>query len=364
MVVMYVACNPEGKETLMVEREITELQSQFLRSAGETITLLSYPNTPIEELPLEIGKHCPDILHISAHGDRNELVIANADGDAVPLTAAMLRSFLDLERPPRLVYLNACDSKEIAKELVSVVPMAIGMTAPVTNRAARAAALVFYDRVFSGLAVKTAFEASRATIQALHSATASSVLCYGKEVDPALERLYHAPRIVARFWDVPAARDESFSIQLGVLGCPGNTVQVVFLTDDESFIRTTEEIEEWYDEGDSYSEESELAFDLCRVVRTTPVRSVVWSQESEDISGDYRLFAIGVTGGGQIFTASSTLCQALQLYFRLAGGGTPMSKRAIAELTRNDGTEGLMAARKQDAKSQGGRKGKKKPEHH
>jgi hypothetical protein len=98
---------------------------------------------------------------------------------------------------------------------------------------------------------------------------------------------------------------------------------------------------------------------LCRVVRTTPVRSVVWSEESEDIEGDYRLFAIGVTGGGQVFTPSSTLCQALQLYFRLAGGETPMAQRAIAVLTRNDGTEGLMAAHKRKAKTIAGRKKKK-----
>lgn len=163
-------------------------------------------------------------------------------------------------------------------------------------------------------------------------------------IDPRQERIYHSPRIVAELLrDAEAYADGSYGIALGMVGCPSNTIQVVFLTDDESFIRSTEEIEEWYDEGDTYSVESELAFDLCRVVRTTPVRNVIRSEESDRISGDYRIFAVGLSGSGQLFTASSTLCDALELYYRFTGRETQRGRRAITELRSNDGTEGLLA---------------------
>ena len=87
MKLMYVACNPTGAVDLMVEREITDLQRLFLKGKGESVSLISYPKLPIEELPLEIGEHQPDVIHISAHGARNELEMANSDGSSVKLTA-------------------------------------------------------------------------------------------------------------------------------------------------------------------------------------------------------------------------------------------------------------------------------------
>lgn len=346
MVVMYVACNPRRSQDLMVEREITELQSQFLRAPGEAPILLTYASVPIEELPLEIGKHRPDILHISAHGNKNELELSNADGKPVRLTSSMLRRYLNTEKPPRLVYLNACDSETIATELVGLVPMAIGTTAPITNRAARAAGLLFYDRLFSGMTVQNAFEAAQATLEALNRDSASSVLRCAHWIDPNQERLYHAPRIVACFSRDTPYSDRTYGIRLAVIGCPVNTTQVIFFTDDESFIRSIEEVEESYDEGEAYSAERELGFDLCQAVRTTPVRNVIWSQESERVVGDYKLFAVGVSAGGQLFTASSTLCEALELYFKLAGRETKRARRAIDDLRSNDGAEGLVTVKR------------------
>jgi len=76
------------------------------------------------------------------------------------------------------------------------------------------------------------------------------------------------------------------------------------------------------------------------------VRNVIWSEEPERIEGDYRIFAVGVSGGGQLFTASSTLSDALELYCRFTGRETQRGRRAIAKLRSNDGTEGLLVVKK------------------
>ncbi len=143
MKVLFVASNPTSKPSLALERgKMTELQRRFLMAEGDPVQLTFFPNLAIEQLPLELTSNRFDVLHISAHEESEELALANAAGDAVTLTAEMLRELLDIERPPRVVYLHASNSQDIAKELIAVVPCAIGTTATVTNRTARAAAVL------------------------------------------------------------------------------------------------------------------------------------------------------------------------------------------------------------------------------
>lgn len=128
MNVMYIACNPESSDSLLVEKEITELQRLLGAARGEPVHLLSYPHLSIEQLPIELNKIHPDIVHISAHAETNYLEMANAAGQPVRLTGEMLAVFLHFPHSPQLVYLNACESQEIARKLTSVVRFAVGTT--------------------------------------------------------------------------------------------------------------------------------------------------------------------------------------------------------------------------------------------
>jgi hypothetical protein len=94
------------------------------------------------------------------------------------VTAKMLGAFLPPERPPRVVYLNSCDSKEIAKEIVDLgsAAMAIGSTAPISNRAARAAAAAFYERLLAGLSIARACASAKSMLEALTRSTATMEL--------------------------------------------------------------------------------------------------------------------------------------------------------------------------------------------
>lgn len=339
MKIMYIASNPDESGELTLEREITELQRRFVNTAGDRVEFLTFPKLHIEELPMEVSRHRPDVLHISAHADDAQLTLANAAGDAVPLTGDVLRAYLDIERPPRLVYLNACNSHAIAEQLIALVPMAIGTTALISNRTARASALLFYDRILSGATVQNAFEAGRAAIQALQQLSASSKLYSRPDVSPKLERLHQLPQLVARFAENKFApdRDDHFDVEVGVFGCPGNTSQVVFFTDDLSFVDE--------DEIEDSEDEYELASQLCRVARISPVRNIVWSQSSELTFGDYRICATGVTSSGEMFATSSMLCDAIEAYYRHAAhpgesGGVPdAARKAIAQLRSLDGSQ-------------------------
>jgi hypothetical protein len=274
-----------------------------------------------------LAKRRPDILHISAHGSDEQLSLSNEAGKKVALNADALAAFLPPDHKPRLIYLNACDSHAIAKQLTTYVSMAIGTTAPITNRAARAGAVAFYERILTGSTVGNAFGVVKQMVQMLQDQQASSELFARQDIDPETEVLHLVPRMIADFLNGdPKPKRQEYSVRLGVVGCPANTTQIVFFTDDQSFV----------DEG-----EDDLENDLCWVVRGTPVRGVAWFDESGswEVTGDFRIFAVGVNGDGHTFWVASTLCEAIETRYRLAPNKDVPEDiaAAVRELRRQDG---------------------------
>lgn len=300
MKVLYIASNPEEHSSLNLEREITEFQRSAVANSGEAPQFIFLPSLPFEELPIQISRHKPDVLHISAHGEEEGLSLAHEGRDKVLLTSEMLCAFLDVDPAPRLVYLNSCNSEALANEITKRVQIAIGTTAPITNRAARKAAVAFYVRVLEGKSVARSFEVGRMIMKGLDKNRVTSKLFTQAGVAADKVTLHAPTRIVARFYEdrtKPKGRD--YSVELGISGCPRNTIQVVFFTDDETFI----------------VDEDDLEHDLCAVIRTTPIDGQIWMNQSWETYGDLRVFACGVTAGGEHFSTSGALCTALEEHY-------------------------------------------------
>ena len=304
-----------------------------MAAAGEDVTFYFLPDISVEALPLELSRHQPDVLHISAHGSAAGIEFANSSGDLVVLTPDMLLSFLHPEHPPRLIYLNDCESSKLAERMIDQSQMAIGSTAPITNRAAMAAAVLFYDRLISGFTVQQSFDAAQGMIRAIQANSVSAELFARPGVVPAQERLHDVPRIVAELWPSSSGSNEIYTFEFGQLGCRHDTVQVVFFTDDESFIR---------------EDEDDIESDLCLVVRARPIRGIIWSEFGWNGSGDFSIYACATTCAGQSYSVSSTLCEAIeakQLFMdHVPVANFPAKVRsALAQLRAEDGSR--MAAR-------------------
>jgi hypothetical protein len=333
MKVMFIASNSresdEGSEgRLNLVRDVTELQRCF--SELGPIEFAFLPHLKVEELPRVLSEFKPDILHLSSHGKSNWLVFANERNQDVKMTAAALASFMPTPAP-RLVYLNACDSLHIAKELVKLgtVPMAIGMSAPITNGSARASAVAFYQKLLLGESVQRAFKPAHAMLTVMNAANVKcdAELCSAQGIDTASEVLHRVPRLIASFWEgvIEPDEDEHFNLRLGVEGCPVGTVQIVFFTDDPSFLTNDEEYEE----------------ELCLVERSVPVRGVIWADEGRWRSeGDHRLCAVGLKAERGWFALEATLCDAIENYYRRADGrmSAPVES-AVRKLKRLSGVE-------------------------
>lgn len=321
MKVLYIASNPPDENSLLLEREITQLQSRFGSSSTAALQFVFLPGLPIERLPDAIAEHQPDILHLCAHGNQDWLVMSSEEKKTKKLTPCALKAFLDLERPPRLVIINACNSQDIAKALIGVVPMAIGMVAEISNVAARAAVRLLYERLIRGQSVKRAFTACQQMAETMDNEIASARIFPNTE---DLDRQFFlvSPRLVAKIVEKDGMW---YEVKVGLIGCPANTHQVVFFTDDPSFVVD--------DEHD----------DMTRIALGATVNREMWTEDEDHwvVYGDFRIFACGVTADGTTFTASSSLTEALELFARLQSDPAKLSatlEAALKELRKMGGS--------------------------
>jgi hypothetical protein len=334
MKILYVAANPYEKgRPPDFTPEITEIQRRVLEATAVEFVVM--PSLKFEDLASTLHRHRPDVLHIAAHGVNENLFLANQNNEPIKIDAEMLLTFMSDRSPPRLVYLNACNSFEIAKKLTGSVPTAIGSTAPITVKAARVTAVSFYERILDGASVERAFQVCKQVMRGISAKQASMEKYHKVGIDPSAEFLHVEPRFIAEFLQRKPKRDrkeKSYEIRFGIMGCPPTTQQVVFFTDDPESI--TE---------DTDSEEAPtLQEDLCTVVREPPRRGWIRADDDDawDIDGDFRLYAVGVYGPGLTFTVSTMLCDALEECNRVSHG-TAIPRRileAIADLRKTDGS--------------------------
>jgi hypothetical protein len=289
----------------MIEHEINELTVRISATPGERIQSIFLPNCRIEDLPHEIAKHRPDVLHIAAHGDERYLYLADASGEPISITAEMLANFLPAESPPQLIYLNACETAETANYLKKYVPMVIGAPTPISNLSARAAAGVFYARVSEGNTVQQAFDAAKSLGQALHR-EGEWVLAKNADTDSGV-RLCESFQLVARFYELRPTKAGVYEFEVGVIGCPSATQQVVLFTDEWAFNINAEE-----------EDESEMAYELAMVGRHNVHRSTMWFHQTWGSESDFRVYAVAITPDGKMLTTTDMLCRAVERYYLLS----------------------------------------------
>ena len=347
MKVLFIASNPEDQGTLDIERELTGLQMRLLQADRRgMIELKVLPALAIEELPSVLIDQQPDVLHIAAHGTKNRLLFTNRNRARVELTSAQLRGLLGAAPVrPSIVFLNACTSKTFAKMLTDVVPIAIGMTAEISNPGAIEATAVFYEWLARGGSVAMAHQAADAMLQCLDESGVKMMLFLAGGPEQAEKILVDPLRILVAFESVERRLGEKTSFKafrlkpdrtghyrfnIGVAGCPTDMTQLVIFTDDETYIESGETLEK----------------DLCLVSRDTSVRGSVWTSFSWPANGDTRLFATVATGSAKALSTVSTLIEGLERYYfleprhkHLAKDAVKAIRSAMADLRANDGTQ-------------------------
>ena len=301
MKILYLGTRGEKETPLSIEREVNMLTHMF---ADTLVEFRALPWVRAENLVEVLSMQQFDVLHITAHGEGEALQVLNEKGATVMMSAEHIAAFVPPGHKPRLIYLNACDSEKLARQLVEQVPFAVGSTLPLANDQAIHGALSFYWRVLLGGTIQEAFEAARGMIGLLSANRAEVTLHEQRSKTASQVRLLPKPRILAAINGGNLQTERSFfEVTFGADGVPGDTSQIVFFTDDENVI----------DAG----EDEPITAQLCAVARGRASREgALWCDplESWDISGDFPLFAIGITSRGSNWTASSSLCEALEAW--------------------------------------------------
>lgn len=323
MKVLYFSSNADEDQRLDIEREILSLQR--LAGAAHDVIFVFMPHVPFEEIGHIIQREKPDVVHLSAHGSKQDLLFTNTSGEAIGLTAEALQILLTYASP-KLVYINACTAHAIAEQIANDGMIAIGTNQPIPDFAAIQGAVAFYARLIAGSTIEDAYKSSAATVKVLREGV-TTLLFPSTHPPLALTRLYRPPRIVARMpEDDFSGTNDEFDFELGLVGCSAKTNLVVFVTDDEEF------------------EKDDLTNDLCDAVRKSPTANEIWNSNPwTGIYGDFRIHAIACNGDGTSYCVSSTIVDALTEFYAVYYGGSQNFPRklqkALRKLRYNDGAQ-------------------------
>lgn len=312
MKILFIGSNPSGEGSLTFERDITALQIRALGSRGLGAEFIFMPSCPLEDLPQHLTNIVPDIIHFSAHGGDGNLTLSDVSGRSCQVDATMIKSFVDPDQPPRLIYLSACNAKKIASDLQVLGLASVAATAPITNQAARSSALCFYDRVLRGFSVRDAHTAAHGLLRSLNTIKVNSDLyepqtATGLRIGEAI--LFRVPRIIAE----PIGRfaRSSLMIRPGLMDFPRRSSRIFFFTADRSFYAET--VPNW---GIFNADTDDFSGRVC------------WS-DPWSVAGDFTIMAVAASSDEMTFSGCSTIFSALNVCNKYRPRGCEASARNI-----------------------------------
>lgn len=154
--VVLLAANPAGTQIIDWDREFRSIL-QILQPKG--VVCYVWPATEPDDIPNTVGFHKPEILHFSGHGDEAGLTLHAPDGNASPVSTAMIKDWLrEVGQDVKILILNACYTKEQADVLAEVVPCVIGMEGKLRDDKAKRFSGLFYQTLLNGYSVENSYQ--------------------------------------------------------------------------------------------------------------------------------------------------------------------------------------------------------------
>lgn len=158
--ILFLAADPTDASRLRLGLEFREIQEKLqlarLRHAFKLEQRMSVRPTDVSQALLDTR---PQIVHFSGHGTTSgALCFENAVGETHPIypeaIAALFEQFTnDIE----CVLLNACYSELQARAIVRHIPVVVGMNAAITDEAAVAFSIGFYQAIGAGRQIEDAY---------------------------------------------------------------------------------------------------------------------------------------------------------------------------------------------------------------
>ena len=160
--------SPLDEKALRMGAEEKQIKESLLAITDRSaIVVETIPAVELGDFSNAFNRFKPNILHISAHGNEDLVVLEDNNGNSVKVDEALLTSLVSLaEQKLKIVVLSACNSFKLAEKLTKVVDIAIGMNASIGDSAARTFAVQFYSSIGEGMAIGTSFRQAKFAITA------------------------------------------------------------------------------------------------------------------------------------------------------------------------------------------------------
>lgn len=157
--VLVIFANPPERPTLGLEREAKAILNRARQLDHVSVEPLHAAE--IDDITDLIVDGHFDVIQFSGHGDPGGIVLDKSDlqdqGDLV--SPERLRELLSLpHKQPDVILLLACFSNEALEELSDVAPFVITALGRVSDEACAAFVGSFYERLFSGSGIQSAFD--------------------------------------------------------------------------------------------------------------------------------------------------------------------------------------------------------------
>jgi hypothetical protein len=160
--ILILTANPTNTKPLRLSEEVREIKSAWERSQNrEQFEIIVEEAVRPQEFRRTLLDHKPDIVHFSGHGGGEQGLALMADnGEAFLVKVAPLaKLFKALQEIFSIdcVFLNACYSDVQAEGIYPYVNYVVGMNQKIGDEAAKQFAIGFYDTLFAGESIKSAF---------------------------------------------------------------------------------------------------------------------------------------------------------------------------------------------------------------
>lgn len=165
--VLFLASNPEGTKSLMLDEEIRMITKMIQASEyPDVLQVESLWAVRPDDLLQALNEHKPQIVHYSGHGSgEGQIILMDNNRQVKPVSAKALRQLFGVMKGDiRVVVLNACYSQKQAAAIVEVIDCVVGMSEAVGDNAAITFAASFYRAIGFGHSIAEAFAQGKTAI--------------------------------------------------------------------------------------------------------------------------------------------------------------------------------------------------------
>jgi hypothetical protein len=161
LTILFLAADPTDATRLRLGEELREIQEKLqLAKLRERFALHQRMSARPADISQALLDLAPSIVHFSGHGTAGgALCFENQIGETHPIPpdalAALFEQFAD---QVDCVLLNACYSESQAKAIAEQIDYVIGMNQPISDKAAIAFAIGFYQALGAGRTITDAYK--------------------------------------------------------------------------------------------------------------------------------------------------------------------------------------------------------------